>query len=406
MGKSKFYHLSIFILLLMMSIVITTGCWNRREIEDLGLVVGVAFDKPKSMKGKEKEEKESADYKERKEHRMSMTNQFVVPKAMGKKDSGASSSQKAYTNISSEGDTVFQIIRQIATTSSRAAYYKHLKVFIISDNIARTINMQNLLNVFLRDPEVGRDIKMMIAEGNAKKILEVKPIKEDLPAMALLSLMKNEYKTSRMAPEMTLGDMSKKMAVKSSFIMPRVIAYGKNVQMAGAAVIKGKTNTLIGWLGEEETEGVNWLSGKAKGGTVEAVDEKTKEMIVYEIDNIKSKIKPKVEGEKISFDVDIESDGELAEDWIISDDAFKETFINKAEESVKKEILPMIRQGLRKTQNEFKVDVVGFGKKLSIKYPQVWEKVKDNWDEEFSKIPVKINVKINILQFGRKGMKM
>ncbi|MTI66371.1 MAG: Ger(x)C family spore germination protein [Firmicutes bacterium] len=231
------------------------------------------------------------------------------------------------------------------------------------------------------------------------------PEKEDIPSFKLLTMGENVKRTSRIPPIMTLGGMSKKMAAKSSFIMQRIVPHKDDIILAGAAIIKGKTNKMLGFLGKEETEGLNWLSGKGKGGIVEAIDKETKEMIIYEIKNIKSKMIPKVENGEISFDVKIESEGKLSEDWLVTSDAFDEKFIKRAEKTIEDEVMILVNKAIEKTQKEFKVDVSGFGKILSIKYPKVWEEVKDNWDETFSDVPINVDLKIYIRTFGKKGKK-
>ncbi|MCT4621614.1 MAG: Ger(x)C family spore germination protein [Marinisporobacter sp.] len=406
MKKSRLCAVLIIILLLMGTTIVITGCWDRQEIEELGIVVGISIDHPHTTVGKKQEEKESEEYKDRKEHRLTVTQQFVVPKAVGEGSASTKADQRPYTNISTEGDSFVQISRQFDTMTSRSSYYKHLKVIIICEHVAESINMKKLLDTFLREPGIERDVQIMISKGCGKKVLEIEPVKEDLPSNALVALGKNMDSTSRMVRTLTLGDMSKKMTAESSFLVPRVIAHGKSVQLAGANIVKGKTNKLIGWLGEEETDGINWILGGVKGGVVEAIDKKTKEVIGYGVHNVKSKIVPKVDGEEISFTVEIESEGSIEENWTMDGNEFEEEFIERARESIKEEISSIIDDGLRKTQKEFKVDVVGFGKKLSIKYPKVWEKVKDHWDEQFSKIPVKIKLEIYVRDFGEKGRMM
>lgn len=405
MGTNARKARQYLIMLLLASTVLITGCWDRREIEDLGIVVGIAIDKPKQTVAGKREMKEAFEHRYGKRQRITITQQFVVPGVFGGQEGKGSSEKKPYVNISSEGDTVLQVIRQYSTVASRPPYYEHLKAIVIGEDVARSINLQKLLDFFLRDHEFRRNVKIVIAEESARAVLEAQPQIEDLPAFRLLKLTENTYKTSRMPPVLSMGDMSEKMAAGSSFLMQRVVARGNDVKLGGAAVIKGKSNRLVGWLGEEEIDGLNWLSGKVKGGVVEAVDEQTKEMVVYEIHNTKSSIKPRVEGEKISFTVEIESEGRLSEDWNLKANAFDEKYLKRACRAVEAEVGLLVGKALEKTQKEFKVDVAGFGKQLSIKYPKVWQKVKNDWDQLFSKVPIEVRIKIYIRQFGTKAAK-
>jgi len=51
-------------------------------------------------------------------------------------------------------------------------------------------------------------------------------------------------------------------------------------------------------------------------------------------------------------------------------------------------------------QQQYQTDVSGFGNNLRIKYPKVWEKVKKNWDQTFSEVPITYKVNINIKDYG------
>ncbi|MCZ4150746.1 spore gernimation protein GerC, partial [Escherichia coli] len=59
-----------------------------------------------------------------------------------------------------------------------------------------------------------------------------------------------------------------------------------------------------------------------------------------------------------------------------------------------------IKQVLYKMQHTSKVDVGDFGESLRIHYPKVWKKVKKDWDETFSTVPITSDVKVNITNPG------
>ncbi|MED3872844.1 Ger(x)C family spore germination C-terminal domain-containing protein, partial [Priestia megaterium] len=54
---------------------------------------------------------------------------------------------------------------------------------------------------------------------------------------------------------------------------------------------------------------------------------------------------------------------------------------------------------------EYKVDVAGFGNRLRIKHPRVWRRVKENWDQTFSEVPINYDVKLTIKDYGTSGSK-
>ncbi|AMA72993.1 hypothetical protein ACH33_09065 [Aneurinibacillus sp. XH2] len=392
-----------FMFSLLLSLIMITGCWDRVELEDIGIVLGVAIDES-ATKAAKKQEKEELKGQAKERKHILMVHHFIIPQEVeGKTITGKN---KPYSNVVNEGETIFEIVRELSTRVARPPNYEHLKVIVISEEIARSTDLRDIINFFLRNPESRRTIKMLIAKGKARETFEKKPPIMANPALKMAKMIENTKKTLRMAPEMTLGDMSEKLTSETSFVMQRVVTSKTGTKVAGATVINGKTHKMVGWLGEDEMEGLNWMSGKGKAGIVKGTDQKTGKTMVYEVGKMRSRIKPKVQGNNISFTVDIETEGSLREDWLEPGNAFKENLIKRAEKAAEMEIKRLTQKALTKTQKKFKVDVAGFGKQLSIYYPKVWKEVKKDWDKHFSKIPVDINVKVQISEFGTRGTKM
>jgi spore germination protein len=374
-----------------MSILFTGGCWDSIEIDDIGLAVGVGVDNQEnSINGQTPE----------------FTIQFVIPKALAG-ENGGGTKEEAFHNLTIEETSLFEGGREASTISSRSPNYSHLKVLIISKEAAQSINLLQLMNFFFRDHEIRRTVHVLISEEKASEILSLKGAQDPIPALNLLYITENmETKTAKMSQKLSLGDFSEKMSASSSFMVQKVQKHKEEVQIIGAAVIKGKTQKMIGELDEDETFGINCITGEATAGAVTGVDKETDKIIAYEIDSLKSSIKPKVNGEDISFTVNINTEGRLSEDWIPNSDAFKEEFIRNAEKEVEREFKRLMEAGLTKTQQDLKVDVAGFGESLRINKPKVWKKVKKDWEERFPEASIDINVKVKIGQFQTQGRKM
>ena len=74
---------------------------------------------------------------------------------------------------------------------------------------------------------------------------------------------------------------------------------------------------------------------------------------------------------------------------------------NKLDELSGKKIKGICEDSVNKAKNELKTDIFGFGEAIHRKYPKVWEKLKDNWENEFPELPVKITVKAETKQLGQ-----
>ncbi|PGC45630.1 spore gernimation protein GerC [Bacillus toyonensis] len=383
-------------MLSMLVLLFLTGCWSSKEIEELSLTAGIALDKGKeSTIEKEVEEEEYP-----KRNLITATYQIISSQAQSK----GNGQHKRYINVSETGDSIHQIVREFSLKRENQMFSAHLKNIVISDSLVRTYSLEQLLEQYLRDNEVRLSCMILISKGPAREVLESKKNGE-IPAYQLTGIADNRNRTTRILPPVSLTKLEGKMRSGSSFLLQNVASINGETKFAGAAVIKGKTKKLIGFLNEQELEGLIWINGKRKGGVVKTFDRKSRKLIIYEIKSIKSKIIPHVNGDKISFDVNIESEGRLSENWMQLEKDFENEFLKKEEKAVEKEVKHLVHHVTEKIQKKYQVDIAGFSNQLRIKNPRTWEKVKKDWDRTFSKVPIKYHVNVTIEDYGASSLK-
>ncbi|MCL1695100.1 Ger(x)C family spore germination protein [Lysinibacillus sp. BPa_S21] len=392
-GRFKLGLLLSFILLLL------TGCWSSKEIEDLGLIVGTSLDLETDTNSREESEEQEA--RNSNKELITITNQFVTSETTG---SGPKEGKKqqAYKNVSETGDAVLPTLRNMILKNDKRAFAEHSKVIVIGEDFASTFNLKQTMDFFLRELEMRPSALLLIAKNHASNILESnEPSK--IPAFQLVEMMKGHKKTTKIIPPMTFAKLEGKLYSEASFLLQSVVSENDEIKFVGAAVIEGKTKKLRGFLTGKELEGITWITGKGKGGLVTSFYEETDQPIIYEIISTKSKIIPHVDGENISFNVKIESEGRIAEHWVLSEKTFDNKFLKKAEKATEKEVERLVKNVLDKIQHEYQTDVSGFGTRLRIEYPKVWEKVKKDWDQIFSGVPIQCEVNITIKDYGTSG---
>ncbi|WP_139488821.1 Ger(x)C family spore germination protein [Brevibacillus dissolubilis] len=399
-SQVRCFLLSLFVLLSLS----LAGCWSSNEIEEVSLGVGLAFDKGMESKVERELREKGGGYP--KKDLITTTFQIINPQASGAGTrGGGAAQQKPYLNVSETGDSVHQIVREFSLRTDRPFVSQHLKVIVFGEDLVRRISLEPLTDQMLRDNQIRPSSLILISKGRASETLETKKGGE-VPAFRLHGIVDNQYRSTRIMPPMSLAKLEGKIQSGSSFMLQNVIAANREIKFAGAAVIKGRTNKLIGFLNETELEGIMWITGKgSKGGVVKSFDKQTEQLIVYEIKSMKSKITPRVNGSNISFDVNIESEGRLSEDWVESGDPFDNEFLKRAEKAAEEEVNRLVHHVTKKMQNEYITDVAGFGNQLRIEHPKLWEKVKADWDQIFSKVPIKYNVKLTITDYGTLGSK-
>lgn len=393
-------HITIRILLSALLVLILlplTGCWSNKEIEDLGLIVGTSMDLEKQEESAEESAGQAGGPPLR--DRITITNQFVTAETTGKGTKNGSSQQKAYNNVSETGDAILPTLRKMILRIDKRAFAEHSKVIVIGEDLARTLDLQKILDFYIREQEMRPSGLLLIAQNRASQTLESKK-PTDIPAFQLVEMTHGHGRTTKILPPTTLTKIEGKLHSGASFLLQNIVSTKGEIKFTGAAVIEGRTRKLRGILNEKEMEGLTWITGKGKGGLVKSVDKKTGEPIIYEMLSMKSKIKPHVDGNNISFNIEIESEGRIAEHWVVSEKTIETDFLKRVEKAVEEEVEHLVENVLDKIQHEYKTDVAGFGNKLRIKHPHLWKTVKKDWDQTFSEVPIQYEVKITIKDYG------
>ncbi|WP_310172625.1 Ger(x)C family spore germination protein [Neobacillus niacini] len=377
-----------------------TGCWSSHEIEELSLGVGMAIDTNKESNSEKMiNEKGEGDSKK---NMITTTYQLITPEIASSSSKGGGSQKYSYLNISQTGDSILQEVRELSLRTDIPLNATHMKVVVIGDEVAQSFSLQELFDLYLRDNEFRPSCLVVVSKGRASDTLLSKK-EGEVPAFRLFGIVDNAYRTTKILPPVSIIKLDGKLQSGSSFLLQNVVSANGQVKFAGAAVIDGKTKKLRGFLNEKELEGITWLTGKGKGGVVKSFDLQSKRMIVYEMESMKSKITPHVRGNNISFDVNIVSKGRLSEHRVDSSTPFENSFLKRAETSTGIAVKQLIDHSIKKMQKDYQVDVSGFGNQLKIDHPHLWEKVKKDWDQIFSEVPIRYNVKITIKGYGASG---
>lgn len=377
---------------------VLTGCWSSKEIENLGIAVGIALDSGQKSKLEKGFTEKKADYS--KENLMTITYQVINTEMAGGGPSNGTPQAKQYNNISETGDSVLQITREISLRE-KPIFGQHFKVIILGDKISKTRSIYEILDTYIRDNEFRPSLLVFITSGNASDVLELNEVTE-IPTFKITELAKNSYRVSRILPKLTLKDLVSKMESKSSFAIQNIVSVDGELKFSGAGIIKGKTRKLTGYLSEEETEGLNWITGDIKGGVVKHIDKKNKKekVVTLDISKVRSKIVPKIKGNIISFELTIDGEGGIGEQRNQQQNLDKNKSLKRVEKIFEKQTEKIVRNTIDTLQKDYQADAAGFGKELSFKYPKQWKKLKDNWDQTFSEIPIHTTVNITIKHFG------
>ncbi|APO48498.1 spore gernimation protein GerC [Paenibacillus xylanexedens] len=376
-----------------------SGCWSSREIEDLSLYVGLGIDVGKETEFEKDIAAQGGTYP--KKNYVTATVQIAPGFSDSKtsQQSGSPSSGKtSYSNEQLTGDSLLQIFRQFALRRDKPLIGHHLKVIVVSKDIAKKYGLDQLLDFVLRDNDIRPNCLVLISHHRALDVLTSQDPSR-IPAFYLTGITNNSYLSNKILDPVLLSKLDAQMQSGSSFLLQNVLNSHGEDKFSGGSIFDGKTTKFIGELSQTDLEGLSWLNSKKKGGVLKTHN-KEGFTVVYEIKKKKVKIIPKVVGNDISFHVKTESEGWLMEDWRAPEEEEKGAYLRELEKDFAELAEQQIRQVLYKLQHTYKVDVADFRDSLRIKEPKTWKKVKDDWDKIFSTVPITYEVKTTITNPG------
>ncbi|WP_096200825.1 Ger(x)C family spore germination protein [Bacillus sp. FJAT-45350] len=393
----------IFTLLIVLTSSFLISCWDMTEIEEIGFVMAIALDptpnEEKKLKEIENETGKTIGRKGEHDQLFNVSFDIAIPSRIEAQEGGRTG--RAFFTKTTSALTNFKAVRQLSTRSSRRLNFEHLKAIIINEELVKGKPMlEHLGDLYIRDHEMRRRTFMYITNKEARDVIDNKLPLEELIAESIVSINENHRAASSMIPPTTIGDVAINITGNNSFLIPRIIPYEGELKITGGAVFLGKENIMLGWLGEEDISGYNWVIGEAGNSIIEVqYDEDEAELFVFETITASSTVNYVRDNGKDIFNVLIRAEGSLAESWLHDVEFSDEEVIKELEEKIEKAIERKAIRILDKMQNEFQSDIFGFHKKVKQKQYPYWKTVQDNWDGENSvfqeaEINVKTSVKI------------
>ncbi|GBF77140.1 hypothetical protein PA598K_05668 [Paenibacillus sp. 598K] len=375
--------------------ILLSGCWSSKEIEDLALYAGLALDTGMEDKTERVLEDKGAKYPRKK--KLTATLQILPVRTVGGKSNKQDPPRMPYNNISGTGDSILEIFRQFSIRLDQPVIGHHLKVIIVSAELLKEQPIENVMDFLLRDNDIRPSTMVFVSQGPAKHTLVSKE-NNSVPAFHIMGMMRNRSRTSKVMAPVTLNKIDSLMYAKKSFALQNLVTANGEVEFSGAGIIKGSSGHWIGTLNQMEAQALTWLRNEGSAGVVKA--EVRNEPLTYEIKEMKSKISPKVKGEEIEFDVKITADGRIIEIWDSAAGAASPFTTEETTAVIQKQIEDMLNACISKLQKRYKADVAGFGDRLAIDQPALWKKVKDNWDEVFSRSKINFTYDVKISEYG------
>jgi len=395
-----------------------TGCWSRRELNELSITLGLGIDK--------------------KGDQYVVSAQVVDPSQVASHAMGGGE-RAPVTLYRTTAPTISEGLRKLTTTAPRLIYLAHLRIVIFGEELARS-GISDAIDYLSRQHETRTDFYFAIAKGTtAENVLNILTPLEKIPANNLYASLRisadywspthgifldeliNGLSSYGKSPAIsgvrivyngvTLGggggsggageggnsSMSQHLnEVEESGLNVKEIESPIELYFSGIAVFR--KDRLIGWLNTDESRGYNYIQGNVHQsmGHVKCPDGGK---ISSDVIRTHTKLTAKIVDNKPRFLVSVTAEGNITEVACkidLEDPATIPQLNEMSNQSLKK----LIEKAIYAAQHKYKTDFLGLGYTLLRSHPKVWKDFEDNWNEKFTSLPVDVHVDYRLRRIG------
>ncbi|MGE5421900.1 MAG: Ger(x)C family spore germination protein, partial [Ignavibacteriales bacterium] len=233
----------LLIVPLILCLLLSGGCWDRKEVNQSVMVLGEGIDLAKNDQIL-----------------------FTIQMPLAQQSPNKSGKDLPFTSVSAIDQTTVSAARRIALESPRTVLWQHSAIIVFGEEICKK-GLSGLIDLQARNRNVRKTEQFLVARNSrAADILAVPTPLQDIPAVGLASMLKVQDQILGLYTSTLLDDFIRRSAdpgIEPSAPGVTIVrpAQGQSyLELSGTAVFKkGK---LVGWLNTEESRGYRWLRPK------------------------------------------------------------------------------------------------------------------------------------------------
>lgn len=375
------------ILLIWITLLFLTGCWDRSEVNDMAYVTETGFDKVG-------------------DNQFRVSVQVPLPGDMGESSTsggGGGTGGGPYYVDSGIGRNVRESNDDLQKRMSRELYFGHRRILIFGEELAR-FGFQKSLDVVLEQPQSRLSSYVYVTKGEALNILNATPHFEQLPSEALREMAKAQHGYT---VKDVLNDIAK--PGKDPVIHVAMVKETQNgesedkkdeLMVDGFGVLKG--DKLKFFSNKEETNGILWLTENFVGRNYTYVVGEKDELNIT-IKSQTADLKMNEDNEIPEFSINISVEAEMMQNepnLNLDNEEDYNLAVGNMKEQIKSEVTSILEHSTKEG-----IDIYGLGWYLFRNHNFLWEdKFKDRWEEVLPELEVNVNVNAEIKRTINSGL--
>lgn len=371
--------------------LLITGCWDRKEVKDLAIVMATGLDLNK-------------------DGTVTQSLQIVIPSPQDSGQSGSGGGgQKTFFVVSAKGKTLSDARQHLQQKIHLKLYYAHRRVIIIGEGMARN-GLEHVLDIFHREIDMRMRNMVFVAKGaDASKMLNIPVTLETIPAdqFQYLQFQPSGRATTIMDFDATASSegidpimgafevvqepsSDQSTASNAKTPVPHIKLYGLGIF---------KKLKLVGYLNDEETRALNWVTGRIKDAYLTTYIPQGHGNVSVHITLSKHIIHSEIFSKNISMNVSVQGECELIENGTNLDFSKPEN-VKLVNDILSSQVKRVIEKCVKETQERYKADIFGFGRTLHVTHPHEWKQLSSDWSTLYPKVDVSVKTKISVKGTG------
>ncbi|PTM58109.1 Ger(x)C family spore germination protein [Desmospora activa] len=393
----KWKRIGIVCLIVVIGFSTLTGCWNRREMNQLSIAGMLGVDKI------------GDEY--------IVSAQVINPGKVFLPEGGGTNQSPVITYIEN-GETLFEAFRKLTQKFPRKLYLPYVQVVIIGEDLAKE-GITRPLDVLVRDHNVRPDLYLAVAKGTtALSLVKILTPLEEIPAIKLTRSMEISSQQWAETSKVKLYQLA------SDLVHPGIQTHLPGIEVIGNPDEGENTDTLNkstlstflridgiavfwdgklkGWLNQRESEGFNFAKGEVNSTLVDVPCGEQGGKVGMEVVRTKSTIEGDMVRRRPRGRIAVEVEANVAEVECpidLNDPSVIDDLVRQTEQAIAKKV----NQSLERLQHQYHSDIFGFGVALQRSHPQQWRRWEKQWDRVFSQMPIKVDIDVEIRQLGSLG---
>lgn len=374
---------------LILLLPLLSGCYNYRELNDLGITTAV-----------------SIDYKD--------NNFYVIAEVINpiKQQDASSSNNSPFVNYNSSSSSLQDAFRKVVLESPRQLYAAQLEIIVLSEEVVNN-HLEEVLEYFARDPEARTEIKIIVAKTeDSTKAITLQTLLTSLSSSNIIKSLDLQSKVLGMDYPVTLNELlNMYIDPYLEVVLPSMTLYGnyeigdekENITTSSPkAIVKidgstiTKDNKILGYLDLEESKILNLINGKLKETIIKM--NYYDGYIIFEPNRIKVSRELDIKNNIIKINISGYSKTKEIQSNINAKDPKEIEKLNKA---LNMELEKKITDTFNSIREKYDTDVFGFQELYYRTNYKYFKENCTNWYEDiYPKIKLEVKANVRLYEKG------